>query len=114
MPESVIQIIITTLITSLAIPVTIFFFQRSINKADEAQKEEERKAAEAKKQEETNWRKSVSDMFTRIETKITNYCSDNHKEHEELYGLKNEISSRVSVIETVHHQRGCDQPIRRD
>ena len=114
MPESVFQIIMTALITSLAIPITIFFFQRSINRADEARKEEERKAAESKKQEEANWRKSVSDMFTRIESKITSYCTDNHKEHEELYGLKNEISSRVSVIETVHHQRGCDQPIRRE
>jgi hypothetical protein len=96
--------IIHVLITAIAIPMVLFIFQRFINRADEV-----------KKAEEASWRKSVTDMFTRMETKITSYCSDNHKEHDELYVAKNELTARVAVIENTHHQRGCDQPfLRRD
>jgi hypothetical protein len=100
MEQSIIQIIITL----IAIPVTLMLFQRFVNRADEV-----------KKEEEINWRKNVTDMFDRIERKITSYCADNHKEHDELYAARNIMEKRVAVIENTHHQRGCDQPyMRRD
>lgn len=98
MEQSIIQIIITL----IAIPVTLMLFQRFVNKADEV-----------KKEEEINWRKNVTDMFDRIERKITSYCAENHKEHDELYAARNIMENRVSVIENTHHQRGCDQPYMR-
>lgn len=93
MEQSILQI----LVTLLAIPCTVWLFQRFINKADKV-----------KEQEEANWRKNVTDMFDRIERKITSYCSENHKEHDELYKARNAIDTRVAVIETTHKQRGCD------
>lgn len=96
------QIIIQIAVTMIAIPITLFFFQRFVNKADEA-----------KRKEEANWRENVKEMFTKLEKKVSSYCTDNHKEHDELYAAKNKIENRVSVIETTHHQRGCNQPYRR-
>jgi hypothetical protein len=95
MEQSILQI----LVTLLAIPCTVWLFQRFINKADKV-----------KEQEEMNWRKNVTDMFDRIERKITSYCGENHKEHDELYTARNLLEKRVSVIENTHHQRGCDEP----
>jgi len=97
------QTILQIIITLLAMPIILFFFQRFVNKSDET-----------KKQEETNWRASVTDMFARLEKKVTTYCQDNHKEHGELYENVNSLNTKVSSIETIHHQRGCDQPYRRD
>jgi len=93
MEQSIIQIIVTL----IAIPVTLMLFQRFISKADEV-----------KKEEEANWRKNVTDMFDRIERKITSYCAENHKEHDELYTAGNALDKRVAIIETTHKQRGCD------
>lgn len=107
--QTIIQIIITT----IAIPLTLFFFQRFVNRADEARRKEAASADEAKKKEEANWRENVKELFSKLEKKVSEYCTENHKEHDELYADKNKIDNRVSVIETTHHQRGCDQPYRR-
>jgi flagellar biosynthesis protein FliP len=96
------QTIIQIIVPAIAIPLTLFIFQRFVNKAEAA-----------KQQEEINWRESVKTMFDKLEKKVSSYCTDNHKEHDELFSAKNKIDNRVSVIETTHHQRGCNQPYRR-
>lgn len=96
------QSLIQLVITLVAIPLTLFFFQRFINKADQA-----------KQEEEYGWRENVKGMFSRLENKVSTYCTDNHKDHDDLYGSTNDLTTRVSVIENTHHQRGCDQPFRR-
>jgi hypothetical protein len=96
------QTIIQIAVTVIAIPVTLFFFQRFVNKAD---------AAQAK--EEDHWRGYVREEFLKLGSKLTRVCDDNRRDHEELYTAKNDITTRVSRIEEVHHQRGCDQPYTR-
>jgi hypothetical protein len=96
------QTVLQLFITMLAIPITLILFQRFVNKADETKKEEEK-----------NWRNNVTGMFERIEKKITSYCAENHKEHDELYTSRNILEKRVTVIENTHHLRGCDDPYSR-
>lgn len=98
MESSVIHIIITLVV----VPLVMFLFQRFVNSADATRKEEE-----------MAWRDSVTKMFDRIERKITSYCADNHKEHDELYQAKNSIDKRVSVMETVHQMNGCNDGLKR-
>lgn len=104
--ESILHIAITLVF----IPIVLFLFSRFVTRSDEAKKEARAKEEELKKQEEASWRKTVQDMFTRIESKLTTYCQQNHKEHDELYTARNDLMERVAVIENTHHQRGCDQP----
>ena len=99
MEYSAIQI----LITLVAIPSTLFFFQRFVSRSDAA-----------REAEEANWRTYVREKFESLEKKLTTYCTENHTEHDELYESRNDVNERVKAIETTHHQRGCDQPIRRE
>jgi hypothetical protein len=96
------QSIIHILITSVVVPVCFILFQRMTNKNDEL-----------KKQSEEDWRKEVKEKFDTISKKITSFCGDNHVEHNELYTARNNLVERVGILETTHHQRGCDQPIQR-
>lgn len=96
------QTIIQIFATIIAIPVTLFFFQRFVAKADEA-----------KEKEEASWRGYVREEFGKLNAKLTKVCEDNRRDHEELFSAKSDIGTRVSVIEEVHHQRGCDQPYNR-
>lgn len=98
MESSIIQIIIS----AITIPVCFMIFQRTMNKNDKL-----------KEKSENDWREEVKGKFDFIGKKITSFCQDNHLEHNELYAAKNEIQNRVGAIETIHHQRGCDQPVRR-
>jgi hypothetical protein len=98
MESSIIQIIIS----AITIPVCFMIFQRTMNKNDEL-----------KKESEEGWREEVKAKFDSISKKITSFCTDNHKEHDELYTARNELQKKVGEIETIHHQRGCDQPFQR-
>jgi uncharacterized protein YpmS len=98
MPETAIHILITLIV----IPVVLFLFQRFVSKADDARKELDKQ-----------WHASVTNKFDEITKKISSYCADNHKEHDEIYTKVNTLTNKVGAIETIHHQRGCDQPYRR-
>lgn len=91
--------IIHVLITLVAIPMVMFFFMRLVNKADAY-----------KKKEEAQWRQQVINRFASLENKLSSYCTQNSHEHNELYDAKNTIDKRVTSIETIHKQRGCDRP----
>jgi hypothetical protein len=94
--------IIHILITVFVIPVCFMVFQRIVNKNDEL-----------KKDSEDRWREEVKGKFDSISKKITSFCQDNHNEHNELYAKSNDLTSRVGAIETIHQQRGCNQPYNR-
>lgn len=96
--QTIIQIIITT----ITIPIALFLFQRVIRNSDEI-----------KKEEELHWRQNVEKMFSRMESKISTYCTENHAQHEVIFDDRNDLMNRVAVIENIHHQRGCDQPYNR-
>jgi hypothetical protein len=68
---------------------------------------------ELKKESEETWRIEVKEKFDSISKKITSFCTDNHREHNELYDARNNLTSRMGAVETIHHQRGCDQPYQR-
>lgn len=94
--------ILHILITLIAIPVAMGAFNRFVKKADKIDDDSKKK-----------WEKYVTDKFDEITGTLNKYCNDNHKEHEELYGRTGKLENRTSVLETTHHQRGCDQPYRR-
>lgn len=94
--------ILHILITLVAIPVAVGLFNRFVKKADKIDDDSKKK-----------WEKYVTDKFDEITSTLDKYCSDNHREHDELYTRVRNAENRVSVIETTHHQRGCDQPFRR-
>lgn len=104
--ESILHIVITLVF----IPIVLYLFSRFVSRSDDAKKEARLKEDALKKQEEDSWRRSVQDMFNRIESKLTGYCMQNHKDHDDLYTARNDLMERVAVIENTHHQRGCDQP----
>ncbi|MFA5158716.1 MAG: hypothetical protein WC451_06060 [Patescibacteria group bacterium] len=66
-----------------------------------------------KERSEDNWREEVKGKFDSISKKITSFCTDNHHEHDELYTARNDLQNKIGAIETIHHQRGCDQPFQR-
>ena len=94
MEQSIIHIIVTL----IAIPVALFIFQRLVNKKDGAEKQ-------VADERHDNILKSIKELTE----KITKFCTENKKEHCEFFGYGTEIEK----INTIHHQRGCDQPYMR-
>lgn len=88
MTETLIHAAITTGIMSLA----LFFIYRFVNRADQVKADEEKQ-----------WRERVMSMFTKLESKITSYCQDNHESHNELYAARNELSLKVERLSTEHN-----------
>ena len=97
------------LITLVFIPIIVMFYNRNIKKADIHQEKREKD----KERTEEDWKEYVKGEFGKMSIKITSYCAENHREHEELYHDYNKINTRLTAVETTHHQRGCDQPYMR-
>lgn len=94
--------ILHIIITLIAIPAAIGAFKRFVSKADKADDDNKKK-----------WEKYVTDKFDELTGTLNKYCTENRKEHDELYNRTRECENHVAIIETTHHQRGCDQPYRR-
>lgn len=95
--------IVHILITAVTIPIVLFLFKRFVDRSDKI-----------KEKEEEQWRTSVKEMFSKLEKKLTDYCTKNSREHDEFYTARREMERRVGVIENTHHLKGCDAPMRKD
>jgi hypothetical protein len=91
------------LITLVAIPGALWAFSYFIIKKDE-------KVRDALKQADDLRTKNLDDWHKTIIDKISGYCVSNREEHEQLYNARNNHEGRLTSIETIHHQKGCDQP----
>jgi dsDNA-binding SOS-regulon protein len=98
---AILHVLISAL-TLIIVPLMLWVYQRNVVKREQVEKERM-----------DDWRKSVADNFENILKKVTSLCSENHREHDELYTARNKHEKQLESIETIHHQRGCDQPHRR-
>lgn len=94
--------IIISLLTLVIIPVMLWTYQRNVAKREHLEKENAEQ-----------WRQSVTRNFESVLAKVTTLCTQNSKEHDELYTARNKHEKQLESIETIHHQRGCDQPYAR-
>lgn len=49
-------------------------------------------------------KKSIDDVLA----KISSICTQNIKDHDELFAAKNDIDKRLTSTETIHRIKGCD------
>jgi len=98
MESAVVHIVVTV----VALPLVMFFFQQMIQRADAI-----------REKEEEHWRKVVVQNFDRIEMALKDSCNRNRAEHEQLYLMANKNMSDIKAIQTVQKQHGCDSPRRR-
>lgn len=98
---AIIHVLISAL-TLIIIPLMLWTYQRNMTKREQLEKENAEQ-----------WRESVSRNFESVLLKVTTLCSQNTKEHDELYAARNKHEKQLESIETIHHQRGCDQPYTR-
>lgn len=98
---AILHVLISAL-TLIIVPLMLWAYQRNTAKREQAEKERME-----------DWRNSVRDNFESILRKVTDLCTNNRKEHDELYSAKNRHEKQLESIETIHRQRGCDQPYNR-
>lgn len=94
--------VIISAITLILIPLMLWTYQRNTTKREQLEKDNAEQ-----------WRQTVSKNFESVLLKVTTLCTQNAKEHDELYTTRNKHEKQLESIETIHHQRGCDQPYRR-
>lgn len=51
-------------------------------------------------------------ILTGLNKKVSDICQNNARDHKELFGSLNVHSDRLRAIETTHHIKGCDLPLR--
>jgi hypothetical protein len=56
---------------------------------------------------------SLLNQNERLIKKVSGYCEQNTKEHDELFTSRREAENRLTAIEEIHRQRGCNQPFQR-
>jgi hypothetical protein len=89
-------------LTFILIPVFIAIFNRYVKRLDDNQN-----------MREEQWRNFIKDELVKIGNKLTKYCEENNQNHVRFERGISDVDSRVTKIETIHHQRGCDQPYNR-
>jgi len=101
---NVIWTVIAWIVTVLLIPLIIAFWKSESKRNDQMitskdERDIERHAALAA---------LVTERHNVVISKLTQYCSQNGKEHDELFDDRRRHEVRIKSIETVHEVRGCN------
>ncbi|MCK9570069.1 hypothetical protein M0R72_14090 [Candidatus Pacearchaeota archaeon] len=51
-------------------------------------------------------------VLTGLNRKVSDICQKNARDHKELFDSRGVHSDRLRAIETTHHLKGCDAPIK--
>jgi ABC-type sulfate transport system permease component len=100
--------IIAWIVTVLLIPLIIAFW-RSESKRN-AQMIASKDALDIERH--TALAALVSERHNAVMKKLTEYCTANGKDHDELFTERRQHEVRIKAIETVHEVRGCNLAMR--
>jgi ABC-type sulfate transport system permease component len=96
--------IVAWIVTVLLIPLLVLFWKSESKRVADALAAKERLDIER----HTTLASLVTERHAAIMAKLSSYCQQNGREHEELFTERRLHGDRITAIEQTHKLKGCD------